>query len=133
MSDQFPDSISSASLQNLIDLRSKKPDVNLKGNTINESSMQTVLDIAEKHIDAAIDEYPSPMVHKMMTLMILHRMISWHQTEAEKKFQLKGCMPQLAHVLSDAAVLRAAAEFIAKVNVGEDDFTCNGDDDLAHL
>ena len=78
-----------------------------------------VCEIAEQHVQAAIDECNDPMVHKVMLFSMLENMIRWH-TEAgltQDDDRSRVCW------LRDAGKFQAMCNILSSVSCGPNDFT----------
>ena len=89
-----------------------------------ESFQDKVERIAEKHLQAAIDDLDDPMVHKLMVIQALCNFIDWHNHVAQSKFE-EGEFDCGAAWLKDAGKFQACLNILFNVTVGPDDFTCN--------
>ncbi len=123
MTSSIPDSMSFDELQNLqteaqereAQAAEERVDAIYDGKTQNE-----VCEIAEKHVQAAIDECNDPMVHKVMLFSMLENMIRWH-TEAGMTQENE--RSKVAW-LRDAGKFQAICNILGQVTCGPDDFTC---------
>lgn len=78
-----------------------------------------VCEIAEKYVQAAIDDCNDPMVHKIMLFSMLENMIRWH-TEAglsQDDDRSRVCW------LRDAGKFQAMCNILGAVSCGPNDFT----------
>lgn len=77
-----------------------------------------IVDVAEKHIDAMLEEIEDPMVHKVAALMIMKRFVEWHSTVAENHLN----QPESLAWAEDMGKIKSAAHLFASVSLGANDF-----------
>jgi len=87
-----------------------------------ESFQDKVERIADKYLQAAVEELDDPMVHKLMVIQALCNFIEWHNKVAEIKFE-EGEMQQGSAWLKDAGKFQACLNILFNVTVGPEDFT----------
>ena len=88
---------------------------------------QEVIDLAQKHMDAMYEECKSPMVHKVMSMMIIHRLMLWHGGNAKSQIE-NGQIDSGCAWAHDAGKFRAALDTLRQISICEDDFTWRPDD-----
>ena len=128
MTSSIPDSMSFDELQNLQTeaaerdaerleeaIKATKTEDLYDGKTKDE-----LIEIAEKHVQAAIEECNDPMVHKVMLFSMLENMIRWHTTVG-----VDGDTEERATVcwLRDAGKFQAICNILSSISVGPNDFT----------
>ena len=79
LTSSIPDKISTAELADILSEMQHEEDC--KHNQ--EYCPNDIVDAAEKHLDAMIEEIEDPMVHKIAALMIMKRFVEWHSKVAE--------------------------------------------------
>ena len=128
MTSSIPDSMSFDELQNLQTeaaerdaerleeaIKATKTEGLYDGKTKDE-----LIEIAEKHVQAAIEECNDPMVHKVMLFSMLENMIRWHTTvgvDVETEERATVCW------LRDAGKFQAICNILGSISVGPNDFT----------
>ena len=117
----IPDGMSFSDLQALMANAPSEEQVQ-KPDTSNEDYREKVERIAETHLQAAIEEFDDPMVHKLMVIQALCNFIDWHSKVAEIKFE-EGEMQQGSAWLKDAGKFQACLNILFNVTVGPEDFT----------
>ena len=101
----IPDSISSDELQQYIDDKAK-PDLEL---------------IAGSYLDAMIEEMNGdPLIHKVAALMILKRLMSWHNAMADQRLS-DGRVQEALAWAEDQGRLSIAFATLRGISVGDDD------------
>ena len=87
-----------------------------------DSDAAKVRDVAAKHVQAALDELPSPLTHKAMIFEILGSFFEWHknqgleaQTDEER-----------AAWLMDAGKLQSMANIMSTICMNDNDFMVIG-------
>ena len=137
MTQSVPDRISAGDLESLRKIASVKEEKAVRDAAVNEEceedervhdgkTHQEVIDIAQKHMDEMYDECKSPMVHKVMAMMIIHRMMQWHAGNARSQIEKDLDESALAWA-SDAGKFRAALDTLRQISICEDDFTWRPD------
>jgi len=87
---------------------------------------QEVIDIAQKHMDSMYEECKSPMVHKVMAMMIVHRLMKWHVDNSRDQAKNDRTESSLAWA-ADAGKFRAALDTLRQISICEDDFSYRPD------
>ena len=122
MTSSIPDGISFSDLEALrkdapTDEVAPSPEV--EGPTYDGKTQQELIDIAQTHLQAAIEECADPMVHKIMMLEMLENMVRWHTTAGMEQ------ETEMSRVcwLRDAGKFQAMLNILTNVSCGPDDFT----------
>ena len=128
MTSSIPDSMSFDELQNLQTEAAERDAERIEEaikSTVTQGlydgkTKDELIEIAEKHVQAAIEECNDPMVHKVMLFSMLENMIRWHTTvgvdvETEKRATV--CW------LRDAGKFQAICNILGSISVGPNDFT----------
>ena len=128
MTASIPDGISFGDLENMQQEAQKRDAERLaeeaaknEDKTLFDGKTQEELcEIAEKHVQAAIEDCNDPMVHKVMLFSMLENMIRWHTTVG-----VDGDTEEPATVcwLRDAGKFQAICNILGSISVGPNDFT----------
>ena len=101
----IPDSISSDELQQYIDDKAK-PDLEL---------------IAGSYLDAMLEEMNGdPLIHKVAALMIIKRLIKWHNLMADQRLS-DGRVQEALAWTEDQGRLGIAFATLRGISIGDDD------------
>lgn len=84
--------------------------------------------IAEDALQYASDKCSDPLVHKVMSMMIIQRMVQWHTLMALAQFE-EGNNDSGTCWMRDAGKFQSMLDSLVNITVGPDDFTCTQDDD----
>ena len=88
-----------------------------------EYSQEYIEQVASDALDMASDLVKDPVVHKVMAMMIINRMVSWHTMVGE--CQLKDDNQDTAICwFRDAGKFQAMMDSLIQITVGDRDFTC---------
>ena len=87
-----------------------------------ELTPEYIESVAEKALDMAAQECPDPLVHKVMAMMVIHRMIEWHRSIAMKQLE-EGNEASMGCWMRDAGKFQAVMDILTNISVGPDDFT----------
>ena len=93
-----------------------------------ELTPDQMIKVAEYCVDRALDEAGgnSPVVHKLMIMMIVQRFMEWHSNCSERMFD-DGETRSAICWARDAGKFQALANIIDSISVGPDDFTISQD------
>ena len=111
MNSFIPDSISSEDLENILSQNQWETDFATQ-----------IQECADKHLDAMLEEISDPLVHKVAALMIIKRLIDWHEIVIEKELEKQRYSNAIAWV-GDKASLKHSFDALLNVEVGDEDFT----------
>ena len=79
--------------------------------------------LAERVIDASLEECNDPMLHKVIVITLCYRFASWHTKIGQTCFE-KGQTAAGACWLRDAGKFQSMLDTLMSIQIGEDDFTC---------
>ena len=117
MTASVPDGISFGDLERLAE--QARPDVQLPDEDL-DLSFDNLRAVAQKHITAAHEELPDPLVHKFMVLEIVAQMIRWHLTMAETQ-QEEGETSSAGAWMRDGGKFQAIMDILINISIGADD------------
>lgn len=93
-----------------------------------EYSQEYIEQVASDALDMASDLVKDPVVHKVMAMMIINRMVSWHTMVGDS--QLKdGNQDTAICWFRDAGKFQAMMDSLIQITVGDRDFTCIHEED----
>ena len=93
-----------------------------------EYSQEYIEQVASDALDMASDLVKDPVVHKVMAMMIINRMVSWHTMVGDS--QLKdGNQDTAICWFRDAGKFQSMLDSLIQITVGDSDFTCIHDED----
>ena len=93
-----------------------------------ELTPDQMLKVAEYCVDRALEEGGgnSPVVHKLMIMMIVQRFMEWHSNCAEQMIERDETRSAICWA-RDAGKFQAIANILSSISVGPDDFTLSDD------
>ena len=91
-----------------------------------EYSQEYIEKAAEDALDMASDLVKDPVVHKVMAMMIINRMITWHTMVGEAN--LENSKDSAVCWFRDAGKFQSMMDSLMMITVGDHDFTCVVDD-----
>lgn len=93
-----------------------------------EYSQEYIEQVASDALDMASDLVKDPVVHKVMAMMIINRMVSWHTMVGDS--QLKdGNQDTAICWFRDAGKFQSMLDSLIQITVGDADFTCIHEED----
>ena len=106
-------------------LESAPQEEDLRTEATNDSKEYTpefIEDVAREALDFATDKCDDPLVHKVMAMMIVHRMIEWHTSIGERQFENDDVRSGVCW-LRDAGKFQAMMDSLVSIAVGPNDYT----------
>jgi len=88
-----------------------------------EYSQEYVEQVASDALDMASDLVKDPVVHKVMAMMILNRMATWHSMVGEANYK-DGQKETAVCWFRDAGKFQSMMDSLVVISVGDHDFTC---------
>lgn len=89
-----------------------------------EITPQLVEEASEKALDLATQLCPDPLVHKLMMIVVCHKMIEWHTTIAQQRMSA-GDTKTAVCWLRDAGKFQSMMDSLVTIAIGSNDFTCD--------
>ena len=83
-----------------------------------------LLKVSLMTLELATEKCKDPLVHKVMAMMIVSRMIAWHNTMAEHQLE-EGNLESAACWYRDGGKFQAMMDSFVNIGIGPDDYTCN--------
>ena len=88
-----------------------------------EYSQEYIEQVASDALDMASDLVKDPVVHKVMAMMILNRMATWHSMVGEANYK-DGQEETAVCWFRDAGKFQSMMDSLVVISVGDRDFTC---------
>ena len=88
-----------------------------------EYSQEYIEQVASDALDMASGLVKDPLVHKVMAMMIINRMVTWHTTVGEHNLK-EGQQDTAICWFRDAGKFQSMMDSLIQITVGDDDFTC---------
>ena len=110
MTSSVPDSFSMDELSNMLENAPQEEDLHTANNDDKqEYTPEYIENVAQECLELATEKCADPLVHKVMAMMIISRMVEWHNHCAERQLDD-------GHIKSAACWYRDAGKF--QVNDG---------------
>ena len=93
-----------------------------------EYTQEYIEQVASDALDMASDLVKDPLVHKVMAMMIVNRMVTWHTVVGETNLE-DGSQDTAICWFRDAGKFQAMLDSLIQISVGNNDFTCIHDED----
>ena len=93
-----------------------------------EYSQEYIEQVASDALDMASDLVKDPVVHKVMAMMIINRMVTWHTMVGESQLEDHNQETAICW-FRDAGKFQAMMDSLIQITVGDRDFTCIHDED----
>ena len=87
-----------------------------------EYTQEYIEQVAEDALDMASNLVKDPLVHKIMAMMIINRMVTWHTMVGENN--LENSQDSAVCWFRDAGKFQAMMDSLVMISVGDHDFTC---------
>ena len=93
-----------------------------------EYTQEYIEQVASDALDMASDLVKDPLVHKVMAMMIVNRMVTWHTVVGEANLK-EGEQDTAICWFRDAGKFQAMLDSLIQISVGDNDFTCIHNED----
>ena len=93
-----------------------------------EYTQEYIEQVASDALDMASDLVKDPLVHKVMAMMIINRMVTWHTVVGEANLK-EGSQDTAICWFRDAGKFQSMFDSLIQITVGDSDFTCIHDQD----
>jgi hypothetical protein len=93
-----------------------------------EYTQEYIEQVASDALDMASDLVKDPLVHKVMAMMIVSRMVTWHTMVGEANLK-EGSQETGICWLRDAGKFQSMFDSLIQITVGDNDFTCIHNED----
>ena len=125
MTSSVPDSFSMDELSNMLENAPQEEELHaVAANSDKELTPEQIDDLADEALEFASSKCNDPLVHKVIAMKVMHNMIQWHKTVAEKQYA-EGHTTSGGCWMRDAGKFQAVMDILCNVTVGPDDFTCS--------
>ena len=125
MTSSVPDSFSMDELSKVMEAAPKEEELQSQVNS-KEFTPAYIEQVASDAIDMATDLVANPLVHKVMAMMIIHRMIEWH-TQVAAKLMEDGNTESAICWARDAGKFQSMMNSLVNICITDDDFTCTAE------
>ena len=93
-----------------------------------EYTQEYIEQVTSDALDMASDLVKDPLVHKVMAMMIINRMVTWHTVVGEANLK-EDSQDTAICWFRDAGKFQAMLDSLIQITVGDSDFTCIHDQD----
>ena len=88
-----------------------------------EYTQEYIEQAASDALDFASELVKDPLVHKVMAMMIVNRMVTWHTVVGEANLK-EGSQDTAICWFRDAGKFQAMLDSLIQITIGDSDFTC---------
>jgi hypothetical protein len=125
MTSSVPDSFNLDELSAMLENAPQEEDLHtVNSDDKQEYTPEYIESVAQKALELATEKCKDPLVHKVMAMMIISRMVEWHNNCAERQLE-EGCPESVACWYRDAGKFQSMMDSLCNITIGPDDFTCN--------
>ena len=125
MTSSIPESFNMDQLSELLESAQSEDDLHTAAdNSDKELTPEVVEEIASEALDLATEKCPDPLVHKVMAMMIIHRMVDWHKGVAIRQLEDDN-QESMGAWMRDAGKFQAVMDILCSIAIGPNDFTCS--------
>ena len=122
MTASVPESFSMDELSKAMESAPKEEELQAQVNN-KEYSDEYIEKAASDALDFANELVANPLVHKVMAMMIIHRMIAWHSQVAERMIE-DGNTESAICWARDAGKFQSMMDSLTEISITDNDFTC---------
>ena len=124
----IPDSFKMSDLSDMLENAPQEDELHASAdNSDKEFTPADIEKAAQEALELASEKCKDPLVHKVMAMMITHRMIEWHKGVAERQLD-DGELQSSACWMRDAGKFQAIMDILCNIAIGPNDFTISQDD-----
>ncbi len=120
----IPDSFNLNDLTELLATAKQEDEIHAENNDDKEYSPEFIMEVAEKATKEVLEEFPSPVMHKAMMVVMLQKMIEWHTNMGVSMFENDDNKSGICW-LRDAGKFQAMWDTLHQISLGDDDFLCD--------
>lgn len=121
----IPDSFNMSELSNMLENAPQEEDLHATAsNDGKDLTPEQMEEMVEEILRESASKCSDPLFHKVIAMRIIHNMIQWHITVAEKQYE-EGNSTSGAAWMRDAGKFQAVMNILANVTVGPEDWTCD--------
>ena len=130
MTSSIPDSFNLDELSNLLENAPQEEELHAENCSCNdcddkqEYTPEFIERVAQETLEAASERCSDPLVHKVMAMMIIHRMVDWHKHVAQRQLD-DGNLESMGAWMRDAGKFQACMDVLCNIAIGPDDWTCS--------
>ena len=89
-----------------------------------ELTPEYIENVAQEVLELATDKCPDPLVHKVIAMIVIHRMVDWHKSVAQRQLDDDN-LESMGAWMRDAGKFQACMDILCSIAIGPDDWTCN--------
>ena len=120
----IPDSFKMSDLTDMLESAPSEDDLHTAAdNSEKEFTPEFIESVAQEALEFATNKCTDPLVHKVMAMMIIHRMIEWHKGVAKSQLD-DGELSSMGAWMRDAGKFQAVMDILVSIAIGPEDFTC---------
>ena len=126
MTSSIPDSFNMDELEKALELAPREEDLGravIDNSEDKELSSEFIESVAQECLELATEKCNDPLVHKVMCMMIVSRMIAWHNDCAERQLD-EGEIKSAGCWYRDAGKFQAMMDSLVNIAIGPNDYTC---------
>lgn len=128
MTSSVPDSFSMDELSNMLENAPQEEELHATNCSCNdcdkEFTPEYIEKIAQEVLELATDKCPDPLVHKVIAMMVIHRMVDWHKGVAQRQLDDDN-LESMGAWMRDAGKFQACMDILCSIAIGPNDFTCS--------
>ena len=125
MTSSVPDSFSMDELSNMLENAPQEDDLHAAADNSDKGFTPEFIEkIAQECLEAASEKCPDPLVHKVMAMMVVHRMVAWHKSVALRQLDDDN-LESMGAWMRDAGKFQAVMDILCSIAIGPEDFTCS--------
>ena len=125
MTSSIPDSFNLDDLSAMLENAPQEEDLHaVADNSDKELTPEYIEGIAQEMLELATEKCRDPLVHKVIAMMVIHRMVDWHKHVAIRQLE-EGNRESMGAWMRDAGKFQACMDILCNIAVGPDDFTCS--------
>jgi hypothetical protein len=121
MTSSIPDSFNLDELSAMLENAPQEEELHT---TEKELTPEFIEKVAMDALDMATEACPDPLVHKVIAMMVIHRMVDWHKHVASRQLE-EGNEASMGAWMRDAGKFQAVMDILCSIAIGPDDFTCS--------
>jgi len=122
MTSSIPDNISMDDLHNFLETAQCEDELHTPQTEDKKFTPEFIEKVAQDCLESATERCHDPLVHKVMAMMIIHRMVDWHEHVAKRQLE-EGNREGMGAWMRDAGKFQAVMDILCSIAVGPDDFT----------
>jgi len=122
MTQSVPDNISMDDLHEFLETACSEDEIHSSKEASDDFSPEFIQNVAQEALELASEKCPDPLVHKVMVMMIVSRMIEWHNHCAQRQLEDDN-IQSAACWYRDAGKFQSMMDSLRTIGIGPSDFT----------